>query len=126
MERATVKALKQEKLNTAEAAKTFDAIIKLFSKDENATLREQDCIELCKIHLADLRTQIQREQKTAIESPTERLGVAKALLATDDPEARKEARDLFESLIQIYKDDSWANELVDEARQLLREEFQQD
>ena len=126
VERATVKALKQEKLNTAEAAKTFDAIIKLFSKDENATLREQDCIELCKIHLADLRTQIQREQKTAIESPTERLGVAKALLATDDPEARKEARDLFESLIQIYKDDSWANELVDEARQLLREEFQQD
>ena len=119
VESAVLDAMQQEKLNPAEAAKTFDAIIKVYANDENATMREKECIKLCQVHLDDLNTKIQRDRDTAIEAVQERLSSAKDLIATD----KAQARGILEGIIQIYKHNTWANEVVEEARETLETKF---
>ena len=119
VESAVLDAMQQEKVNPAEAAKTFDAIIKVYANDDNATMREKECIKLCQVHLDQLNTKIQRDRDTAIEAVQERLSTAKDLIATDKPQARG----ILEGIIQIYKHNTWANEVVDDARKTLETSF---
>ena len=119
VEQAVVEAMRQEDLNPVAAAKQFKAIIDLFATDPDATLREKECIKLCRVHMAKLNTQIQRNADTAIQALRDRLATAQSMTASD----REVAKQMLEAIVLLYNEKSWASEVVTQAQQSLDHDF---
>ncbi len=87
----------------------------MFSTDPDATEREKQCIRLAERNLRRLNTRIERNAITYIGALQSRLAYATSRLG----ENPQEARGILAGIIRLYGDKPWANEVVEQARELL-------
>lgn len=99
-------------LNPELAAEKFQALIDVYDDGEQSPETVRHHVRQSRIKLKDLHKQIARraaEGRAVVES---RLDKAKSLAANNPPAARK----IYEGIVTLYADKSWAAPLVQQAR----------
>jgi hypothetical protein len=111
------------------ALSTLQSIVDLYANDEDATSSNRDgqkhtepagnqpgrigtIVELAKRRIVTLQKDIAQEREVQLADIRERLGVAVQLIERDPPKAAA----MFRAIIDLYEGESWAAEVVAEAR----------
>jgi len=124
VERAYLDALRFTTSDPPEALARFQAIVAVYGgaqqPDESPVQRKlnQQCIDLAKkqvARLSETTPQLETEQKQLLRGQLER---ADELAKTD----RQAARAIWQGIVTLYGEKSWASELVERARMRLSEE----
>jgi hypothetical protein len=115
IEQLLVKAIRTETNNQASAARQLQGVLALFSAGKPLSDEDQLCVTLAQRRLQQLKQAASGNQEQQRILVVERLKIA-AKVARDDP---KTARQIRQGIIDLYQEDLWAQEYVNEARQLL-------
>jgi hypothetical protein len=115
IEQLLVKAIRTETNNQASAARQLQGVLALFSAGKPLSDEDQLCVTLAQRRLQQLKQAASGNQEQQLILVVERLKIA-AKVARDDP---KTARRIRQGIIDLYQEDLWAQEYVNEARQLL-------
>ena len=115
IEQLLVKAIRTETNNQASAARQLQGVLALFSAGKPLSDEDRLCVTLAQRRLQQLKQAASGNQEQQLILVVERLKIA-AKVARDDP---KTARRIRQGIIDLYQEDLWAQEYVNEARQLL-------
>ena len=117
IEQLLVKAIRTETTNQASAARQLQGILALFSAGKPLSEEDQRCVTLAQRRLLQLKRAANDDQQQQRVLVVERLEIATDI-AKDDPET---AHRIWQGIIDLYQEELWAQEFVNEARRLLDE-----
>ena len=117
IEQLLLKAIRIETTDPASAARKLQGILAMFSAGEPLSDEDQRCVVLARRRLLQLTRAANDNRQQQQVLVDERLKIA-AEAAKEDPET---ARRIWQGIIDLYQEDLWAREYVNEARRLLDE-----
>jgi hypothetical protein len=112
---AYLEAIALERTNPEQALLRLEALIAVFADDPTANEDARRCVELARRQLQRLRERAARTHSEYKKRLSERLTHARHIAATD-PQA---AVAICQGIIVLYGDESWAADIVADARELL-------
>ncbi|MFO0897082.1 MAG: serine/threonine-protein kinase [Pirellulales bacterium] len=115
VERAYLEAASYVSSDPDRAMTKLRALVTLYDDGEDQTMPARRCVELAKRQLADLAAAANDyvpAQRELLVSQLERAGK----IAESDP---AKARAIYQSVIELHGDKSWANDLVTQAKEAL-------
>ena len=114
LERRFVKTIQLANDDPPMAYKQLKALITLHQDNPEMTMRETRCVEAGRAYLQKLKRDAEKQRLIGAEQI--RLAMDRAAKA--EPE---DARRIYQSIIDLYGNTSWAKPLVDEARQKMEQ-----
>ncbi len=116
IERAYFEAIGYLHLQPSLGRRKLAALVELYRDSAGATKQSRDCLQLAIRQLDRLDRQAQEYAVADLQLLRRQLARAKTSATANPAEARK----LYESIIELYGDEPWADEPVAEARRELR------
>jgi serine/threonine-protein kinase len=99
----------------AAAIAELESLLAVFGTEPESSDEDRACLELARKQLERLRESVQQSTQVHRESLAQRLSKAQSLFESD-PEA---ARAIWQGIVDLYADQSWASQEVAEATKML-------
>jgi serine/threonine-protein kinase len=117
LEQLYLRAIRQVQLQPDLAASQLQALADLYGHDAQATPDQAKYVALARRQLQRLRQRVDRERSAHVPLIEERLAAA-ARLESENPQ---QARQIYQGILQLYGQRTWAHEIVQQARERLEQ-----